>query len=512
MLDYNKSMRKEISVLLLAFLCLIVLPQTGHSQAKPIKRQPSALRRFQPTPPRLLQQRQQVILETGRSPVILKEQNITFTIGGPDGELKPLLGVNAGPAPSGEQDNSDVTAGYLDCGVNMVRTHDFYGPLDLSACYPDIKADPLSPGSYDFSASDKTFKTILDADIEPYMRLGDSYNNVRIPADEQQRGNLIRAGCEFIGHYQSGSEAGSGVRYVEIWNEPDNKQFWPAGFETFLPYFAGAFTALKQQFPGIKAGGPGFAAAAYKVPQGRRNVELFLSYLKEHNINPDFLSFHLYSNDPAEYYDSGVFYRQAAQNAGFSNCELHMTEWNTDTRNENKAFRTGEKAAAYLTAAWIAMQQAGIDKAFFYRGTDTNINQPLFYGMFYANGKEKPAAKAFKLWKQMSVCGSKHTVLTGITLLDSAPQVSGDLKPLWTLCGESSPGTLLLLISNIGTQTINYTLAAGDRPLPGVKVHELGADSEEIKTYTSDTPNLAIKSLTVQLIQIDLQTTAQNPG
>ncbi|HOW43471.1 MAG TPA: hypothetical protein PLF03_07370 [Candidatus Omnitrophota bacterium] len=492
-------MIKKTPILLLTLLCGIFLSDITYGQPRNLNRRSENTRQAgQQKPARRFQ--------VAREPVTLNESEITLAIGETIGSIKPLLGVNAGPVPSGEPNNADVTAAYRNCGVTLVRTHDFYGPLDLSVSYPDINADPANPASYDFSAGDKVFAAIINAGFEPYIRLGDSYNNARIPANGQQRKNLEQAGCEFIRHYRSGANNGftSNFRYVEIWNEPDNKQFWPGNYKDFFPYFAQTFAALKQQFPDLKVGGPGFVVASYKIPQARENVRTFLAYLKERNLKPDFISFHIYSNDPGEYYDEVLFYRREAQNAGFADCELHMTEWNTEERRNTNSFRTGDKAAAHLTASWIAMQEAAIDAAFFYRGTDTNINQPQFYGMFYADGREKPAAKAFKLWGEFSACSRKRAVKTGIRLLDDAPQIDGELKPLWILAGEESPKKLFLLLSNIGSKEIHYTLQLPG-PSRSIWVTEIGPPNDTKTSYTADTPTLLIKSLAIQLVKIELE-------
>ncbi len=104
------------------------------------------------------------------------ESGITL---GPDlaGEfIKPLLGVNAGPAPVGEAETVDLSSEYTALGVNYVRTHDFYGPLDLAVMYPDRTADPAVKDSYNFTESDLRWRAIVDCGAQPYFRLGDSYS------------------------------------------------------------------------------------------------------------------------------------------------------------------------------------------------------------------------------------------------------------------------------------------------------------------------------------------------
>jgi len=452
-------------------------------------------------PPEINQARRVV-----KEPTLLRESEITISLGGGDGMIQPLLGVNAGPSPSGEKTNIDITGVYQECGIKTVRTHDFYGPLDLISMYPDITADPKNPDSYRFSESDKVFRSIVDGGFEPYFRLGDSYNKVRIPQNEKERKNLVQAAVEVIRHYKNGSGNGfkSDFRYAEIWNEPDLNRFWPAGFENFLPFFVETYVELKRQFPALKIGGPGFVVATYKIPRQRKNLDLFLSYLKEHEIEPDFLSFHIYSNNPSEYHDAGVFYRQACQRAGLSRTEIHITEWNTERGDITPGYRLGVKAAPFTTAIWIALQDAGVEASFIYRGTDTSIRQPDFFGMFFADGREKPTAKAFRLWSRLRPGSRKLKISTGINLLEKTPQVNGDLKPLWILAGEESPQKIMLLLTNIGEKEIRYTLRT-PRPIKSITVDEIRPPADKTVSSLREKSSLSIAALTVQLVHIEME-------
>ncbi len=451
--------------------------------------------------PRYLQQRQHQITQ----PATLNTTEFTLSIGSVTGSIKPLLGINAGPIPSGDKQNADVTKEYTEYGITTVRTHDFYGPLDLTTIYPNIDADPSLPTSYNFTESDKVYQSILNAGCQPYIRVGDSYNNVRIPTNVQQRNNLVQAMCEQIRHYKNGSNNGfkSNFKYIEIWNEPDNKQFWPGNYEDFIPLFTETFKTLKQNFPDLKIGGPGFVVATYKAPKARKNLGMFLSYLQKEKVKLDFLSFHVYSNNPNEYYDAVNFYRNALEKAGFSNVELHMSEWNTENKNADPDYRLGNKASTYMTAFWIAMQQAKTDAAFLYRGTDTTLRLPTFYGIFYADGHPKPSALAFKLWKEFSQCTKQLSIKTGIDLLDSIPNVNSEIKPIWILAGEKSSKGLMLLISNIGNQKINYTIKT-PTPIKSIDIKEVGGDTKEY-SYKPESPTILIQALTVQLVKIDLE-------
>ena len=87
---------------------------------------------------------------------------VTLTLGAPTGGvIQPLLGVNIGPIPAGAKTNTDLTDAYHAAGITMIRTHDYYGPLDMATMYPDQSADPRDPASYNFTESDRVFAAIL---------------------------------------------------------------------------------------------------------------------------------------------------------------------------------------------------------------------------------------------------------------------------------------------------------------------------------------------------------------
>ena len=118
--------------------------------------------------------------------------------------------------------------------------------------YADRMRDPTSPQSYDFRASDAMWRAIVEGGFEPYFRLGDSWNNARPPANAQERANWVRAAVEVVRHYREGQWDGftTPFRYVEIWNEPDNQQFWPRPHDSqeYFQLYVETAQALKQAF------------------------------------------------------------------------------------------------------------------------------------------------------------------------------------------------------------------------------------------------------------------------
>jgi hypothetical protein len=237
------------------------------------------------------------------------------------------------------------------------------------------------------------------------------------------------AAIEVLKHYRTGKWNGFSTRfrYVEIWNEPDNKKFWPRP-RTPLDYFQlyhEAAVAIKQQFPELKVGGPAVTQAGALIPQGKKWTQDFLDFVRQKNAPLDFFSWRMYSNNPGEYAEAAKFYRSLLDARGLTHATMHITEWNTDVRDlvdddpEALALRTGGKGAAILTAAWISLQCNGVDESTFYRGPDPDTRVPTFYGLFYADGSPKRSALAFSLWSKMA--SENRPIRVGISFADQRP-------------------------------------------------------------------------------------------
>ncbi len=370
--------------------------------------------------------------------------DVVLKLGAPLGTIRPLLGVNLGPLPQGDAGNADLTELYRQYGVTQIRTHDFYGPLDMATLYPDQNADPTDPASYDFEASDRFFAAILAGGFEPYLRLGDSYNSVegypkadpRAPANPR---NWVRAAVEVVRHYRGLS--GGTLRYVEIWNEPDNTQFWDGDRRAFFTLFTDAAIALKAEFPDLMIGGPGLTPAGALTPQGQAFTRGLLDAAQARQAPLDFFSWHMYSNDPEQYRSAAQFYRTELDQHGYTAAESHITEWNTadhDTASglSPETVRLGGQGAAILSAAWIVLQDEGVDVSTFYRGPDPTLDLPTFYGLFYADGRPKRAALVFGLWARLAA----HP--------ERVPVIVDPAAGLWAIAGRNSAGELAVLVVN----------------------------------------------------------------
>ncbi len=406
-------------------------------------------------------------------------------------QVRPLLGVNAGPVPSGEPGNADLTDEYRAAGVELIRTHDFYGAMDMSTIYPNQNADPQLASSYDFTLSDATCQAILDGGFEMYLRLGDSYNNSRAVTN---RANFVKAAVEVVRHYKEmAASRGRGMRYVEVWNEPDNVKFWKGTREEFYTLFAELVIALKSAFPELKVGGPGLTPAGFLSPQGRNYTRDFLDFLKARNIPLDFFSWHIYTNNPEDFLAGANFYRTELDTRGYKATTMHLSEWNTEYpegRDGDSALRIGAKGAALMTAGWIYQQVSDIEVSAFYRGNDTSPKLPVFYGMFYADGRPKPVALAFSLWAQFTryVLGRK----TATSL------------PLVAISAENASGDIAILLANTSSTAHRWQL---ELPwliavVPKIEIFQVSDRSSTLENFQIEATTGEVPAWGVQLLVI----------
>lgn len=426
----------------------------------------------------------------------------TLTISLSAGAIQPLTGVNIGPAPWGTSANVDLTTGYQALGVTLIRTHDYYGPLDMATMYPSQSADPALAASYNFAESDKTYAAILNGGFTAYLRLGDSYSNLTgfpkaSPRKPSNQDNWIKAAIEVIRHYNDGARWGAAkLNYIEIWNEPDNPDFWDGTQTEFNTFYAKAYKAIKAAFPALKIGGPGYTPKAFLTAGGQADTRKFLDYLKAQAIVPDFLSWHMYTNEPGDYTTAARFYRSELDSHGMTSTESHVSEWNTETENLGKAeqaeLRTGARGASIMTAAWIIQQQEGVAQSLVYRGPDPELSASTYYGVFYANGVKKRVALAYSLWTDLVKRGNRLAVV-----MSTAASGSG----VTALAAQGPSGEIGVLVANPNNKVYSYQLALSHGGTIGTAtLREVNSSNEQINSSSLSAGSVTIPAYGVQLL------------
>ena len=324
-------------------------------------------------------------------------RKITVDAGAPVGRLRSLQGVNGAPAPGAHKpenfkfggwnmpEHVDVSPGYRMARIDLVRTHDAYGPTDIDAkfetadapggglisarrdvfnIFPDPDADANDPRSYNFAPTDQIISSIHKVGAQVMFRLGRSEGaDAHPPKDFDKYAAIAR---HIVMHYNRGWAKGFHyhIRYWEIWNEPDlGKVFWAGTAQQYYELYAKLARAVKSADSHALVGGPAIARPNDDTPYR----DAFLEYVRTEHLPLDFYSWHWYatdSDDPLDFIRIAKDTRARLDKHGFTHTRSMVTEWNYGLMDP---MPTPVQRASFITAAIIYMQDAPIDAATLYR-------------------------------------------------------------------------------------------------------------------------------------------------
>lgn len=257
------------------------------------------------------------------------------------GPVRPLHGIDNGPVCFGSL--IDSTELYQAAGFPFIRLHDSNWPhpreVDVPQIFPDFSADPDDPASYDFRRTDAYLEQCLATGAELIYRLGVSIEHTRTkqhthpPADAEKWATVC---LNIIRHCNAGWADGHrwGIRYWEIWNEPDNQFFaadrstdpmWSGTPEQYFDLYAITARKLKTAFPELKIGGYGASRLdARYLPF----FDAFLDRIARDRLPLDFLSWHRYAADPEDFHREALAAEAGLDRIGYAHTESVCDEWN----------------------------------------------------------------------------------------------------------------------------------------------------------------------------------------
>jgi xylan 1,4-beta-xylosidase len=324
-------------------------------------------------------------------------RKITVDIADPVGRLRSLQGVNGAPAPGAHKPENftfggwnmpeqiDASAGYRMARIDLVRTHDAYGPADIDArfesadapgggliskrrdvfdIFPNPDANPNDPRSYNFGPTDHLVASIEKLHARVMFRLGRSEGAESEPPRDFSKYAAIAK--HIVLHYNRGWAAGFHYRihYWEIWNEPDlGKVFWAGTPQQYFELYGKLARAVKEADPHALVGGPAIARPNDDTPYR----DAFLEYVRTEQLPLDFYSWHWYatdSDDPLDFIRISADVRTLLDKHGFPKTRSMVTEWNYGLMDPMPA---PIQRASFVTASVIYMQEAPIDAATLYR-------------------------------------------------------------------------------------------------------------------------------------------------
>ncbi len=385
----------------------------------------------------------------------------------PAGTIRHLNDVNGGPLC--ERGWVDLSPEYKELGIKYVRLNDvawtFDDALNINYLFPRFEADPDQPDNYDFFQTDWYLKSIKSLGLEIIYGLSPTAEYPKLPPRHidppKDFEKWAKICVNVIKHYNSGWANGYhyNIKYWEIWNEPDGRDFWTGTPEQYYRLYEITAKAIKNYDPNVKVGGPVLASS---VPF----LEGFLDYCKSHKVPLDFVPWHMYSTQPSAVYMKAAKIRELLNKYGFPNAESVLDEWNYFPGNwglmpfDAKALVEpryvdsiaqevqGIPGAAFDASVLILLQDSTVNIANFYHGAII-----VMWGLFNEHGVPKKTYYTFKAFK--SLLDTPERVTTGGADQSGLAAIAG-------LSHDKSQATLL--ISNYGTACSHYNIRLNNFP------------------------------------------------
>ena len=444
-------------------------------------------------------------------------KNIAVTVNAAEAgpQIKPLHGINNAPISG----TSDLLFHFLgEAGIPSSRLHDTGGRygggcfVDIENIFRNFDADPEDPASYDFAFTDWLLTQLHEQGVEPFYRLGATIENSHYikayhifpPKDNLQWAKI----CEgIIRHYNEGWADGFqfGIRYWEIWNEPENSPdidenpMWKGTKEQYFQLYEVTSNYLKKRFPHLKIGGYagcGFYALTSAKAIGMANtsprVQSFVTFFKEfldyisspeHKSPLDFFSWHSYAFI-SETLTHARFARETLDQYGFSQTESILNEWNPGI-----AYRGETEDASRILAVMCAFQNSSVDRMNYYdgqvNGSYCGMFDPVKLDVF-------PAYYAFPAFDRLYRLG------TQIGLSSSAGE-----EEMQALAATDGKGTGAVLLINLQPETVAVGLQISG--LDGTRSYRSIDSShllEEMKPQLDGEGRLLLPPHSVLLVEI----------
>lgn len=329
-------------------------------------------------------------------------------------------------------------------GIRSVRFHGIFDH-EVGVC----TEKPGDGVQNNFQYVDQIYDSLVDLGLHPFVELsfmppvlasGDKTvfwyrGNITPPRNMNQWASLIEAFARHLISRYGASE----VRQwkFEVWNEP-NLNFWAGTQAEYFNFYRHTAIALKSADHQLQVGGPATAQTAW-IPE-------FLSTCYANRSPVDFVSTHIYANDPQEaVFGKQVHYpldqvipraltkvRDQVRASALPHLPVFITEWNSTYMNDSLLNDTAFNASfiSYTLnqcaglvegmSFWCSsdvFEEQGVPKELFYGG----------YGLIALRRIPKPSFHAFTLL---------HRLGTERLLAGSGPLIA-------TRCADGSVAILL---------------------------------------------------------------------
>lgn len=336
------------------------------------------------------------------------------------GRIRRLNGGCLAPPIYSENAGKNIREEFTALRLPITRLHD--APLsnpglnlvDVPMIFPLFHADHEDPRNYNFKATDDYIQNCIDCGTQVFYRLGVSIDHsfrkyvIDPPADPVKWVEIV---SRIIRHYNEGWADGfhHNIIYWEIWNEAEGvsgenlplRTMWNGSTASYNDFYVQTATLLKARFPHLKIGGPSHCCWSPEV------AEAFLDACIANNAPLDFYSYHSYIYAPEKACCRIRKIRAFLDRKGFTQTELHLTEWqylphngfammrenhNTGAENIFQEMKS-EMAAAFVACNLCLWQDEPLDMGYLYTVDTSDFG--LFKPFSFLPAKNYFAMKAF---------------------------------------------------------------------------------------------------------------------
>jgi xylan 1,4-beta-xylosidase len=222
--------------------------------------------------------------------------------------------------------------------------------------------------TYDFGRLDAALDAVLATGAEPFLSLGLTPAILAPSGRENDPPRDLAAWRDLVYHtvVHVNQTRKLGVRYWEVWNEPNLTPFWSGTIEQYLALYRATAEAVVAADPSARVGGPATSGHEYWV--NRLIDHAFVT-----NTRLDFISWHTYHIRPTMMANQVALLRRALDRyPRFAATELIVSEWNlnSDYGAATHFVADTEVAAAYVAAMTQTLVDAGVDAALFFEAVD----------------------------------------------------------------------------------------------------------------------------------------------
>lgn len=251
-------------------------------------------------------------------------------------------------------------------------------------------------GRYHWATLDRAIEAILATGAKPIMNLcfkprflfPQINHEIVDPTDYPEWEELI---YQLVKHCNQ--ERKFGIEYWEVGNEGDIGEAGGCPYKftprNYVVYYSHTASAIRRADPRAKVGGP--ALADYRSPL----ADALIDPAAQGQVPLDFLSWHLYHNDPREFRKTIDFMKaKLAKFPQLNRVETILDEWNMSLGNPvlNPYFQP-----AFILETTLGFYQRGLSRSAYYHIRDYFVDAAKFSGFMSESG----TASMAHWWNEM---------------------------------------------------------------------------------------------------------------